>query len=259
MSFLTIRHHRLKICRKYKKKYAVREVKLASHEEAEKWICGNQLARCNLPPEASNYYRGQLYDLEKQEHGGQIPGSSGHNDHSIREKAKTAQIMAKVEGVSESTIRRNAAFARAVDFLEEITPGSRQEILAGSMTQKAVMRKAKHALPKNKKPKPAPAQPARPARSRPTIEPDSFTGLGFGVDQRYSSQHTIWLCVVVSRAKKICSLWPPYAKAGIPVVRFIRAKEDSYETLHSLIHTPTHLTSLFLLCTHALLRRYGQD
>jgi len=133
----------------------------------------NQLARRNLNTNQRSYYRGKWYELEKESHGGQMPGSKYHNDNSIRTTNKTAETIAKKQGVGVATVNRDAQFAKAVDLLEEIAPGSEKEILNGEVTKKAVLRKIKYATPKKKKPKPAPTPPARPARSRPTIEPDS--------------------------------------------------------------------------------------
>ena len=84
------------------------------------------------------------YELEKKEHGGQIPGSSDQNDHSL----KTAERIAKETGVSAPTIRRAAKFAAKVNKLE---PEERKEVLSGKRKPKNTV--AKKAVSKSK-PKP---------------------------------------------------------------------------------------------------------
>ena len=61
-----------------------------------------------------SYLRGVRQNIEKQEHGGQLPKKGrAQNDPSIR----TAEKLAKEYHVSPATIKRDAKFALAVDKL----------------------------------------------------------------------------------------------------------------------------------------------
>lgn len=91
-------------------------------EEVKGWIIANQLMRRNLTDIQRSYFRGKIYIARKQEHGGDRK-SSGQNDH-----LKTSEILAEQFGVSEKTIRRDAAFAKAVD---ELSPERQAAVLAG--------------------------------------------------------------------------------------------------------------------------------
>ena len=112
------------------------------------WICKNQLGRRNLTPQQFKYLIGQQYEAEKVSHGGDRKSdqqkSSVQNEHLI-EKEKTSQRIANENNVSASFVRRSECFAKGVDAAEEAVPGTKQEILTGSIkpTEKAVAAIAK--------------------------------------------------------------------------------------------------------------------
>jgi hypothetical protein len=115
---------RLAICQKHKIDFKVTKKSLESREQAKIWIITNQLARRNLTPQQTNHLRGARYNLEHQEHGGQIPGSLGKTCPSI----STAKKLAEEYGVSERTIKNDAKFAEAVN---KLPPEERAEVLSG--------------------------------------------------------------------------------------------------------------------------------
>ena len=92
----------------------------------KEWIIKNQLGRRNLTTEEASYYRGILYESKKLNHGGDR-NSSGQNAH-----LKTAEQIGKEYGVNESTVRRDATYAKAVDKVAaELGNEAKQAILSG--------------------------------------------------------------------------------------------------------------------------------
>ena len=81
--------------------------------DPKEWIIKNQLGRRNLTTEEASYYRGILYESKKLNHGGDR-NSSVQNAH-----LKTAEQIGKEYGVNESTVRRDATYAKAVDKVAE--------------------------------------------------------------------------------------------------------------------------------------------
>lgn len=119
------------------------EVQFESLADAKAWIIANQLMRRNLTDEQRAYFRGQAYTAMKKAQGGtganQYTVQSGQNDQS----GNTAQKLAKRFGVSEKTIRRDAAYSNKVDSLP--------------VENKAAVLSGKMKLPKTEKPvEPAP-------------------------------------------------------------------------------------------------------
>ena len=157
-------HNRLAICQKHHIPYETREISISTRQHVKLWICMNQLHKRNLSLNARSYYRGKIYEIEKEMHGGgQRPALKG-NSYLLKDAAnKTAKNLAKKEGVSEKTVRLDGEFARAVDLLEEMTPGTEREILTGAMTKKDVMKQAK-AAPKKKDEK-------EPKKKKPSVTP----------------------------------------------------------------------------------------
>lgn len=104
--------HRLKIpCRYVVKSFPDRAAVI-------EWMVQNQLGRRNLTAEKLAYFRGKQYLAVKPE---------GEAGQIVRPGEKTAAQVGEMHGVSEKTIRRDAAFAQAVDASPD-----RAEILAGT-------------------------------------------------------------------------------------------------------------------------------
>lgn len=118
-------HNRYRICQAYAIPFTTRAVSLPDLPAAQAWMIRHQLGRRNPTPEQMAYYRGKQYQLEKQAHGGQVPGSSGKTYHS-----KTEEKLAHEHEVSPKTIRNDATFAAAVDTVAAVVPEARQAILA---------------------------------------------------------------------------------------------------------------------------------
>jgi len=120
-------HHRHKIAQEYGLEYQTIEIDLPDKEAAKEWIITNQLGRRNLTPLEASYYRGKLYESRKQ-HQYIHPKSVGKNYPRLRVSAELAEEY----GLSEKTIRNDAAFSRAVDKVaEEIGEEAKHAILTG--------------------------------------------------------------------------------------------------------------------------------
>lgn len=106
-------HNRLGICRHNDLPFKVREVSLPNRAAARRWIITYQLGRRNLTVEAESYLRGVLY-LEQRKPEGR-PEKLGHSGPVS--DGDTAALVAAQTGVSPRTVKRDAAFASALDSL----------------------------------------------------------------------------------------------------------------------------------------------
>ena len=141
-------HNRYAILQKHPDiPYTVHEKEFADRFEAIIWICKNQLGRRNLSPEQKNYLIGKQYEAEKQ-----VSYNRG-NQYTLAKESGTSQNgkcqnhgwkcdqIAAENGVSKNTVIRAEQFAKGVDAAEEVSPGSRQKILSGTVkgTAKDIM------------------------------------------------------------------------------------------------------------------------
>jgi hypothetical protein len=148
-------HNRLAICEKYNIRYHTHHLHFPSRAAAIQWVIDNQLGRRNLTDERRAYYRGQEYLNQRKPHGGQVPGGSDQSDHSLPKEGKTAERVAEKHGVGPATVRRDAAFAQAVDVIGATDPQRKEEILAGrsGQTRGQVVAEARPRAPRVARPK----------------------------------------------------------------------------------------------------------
>jgi hypothetical protein len=123
----------------------------ASQEEAINWMIATQLGRRNLTPKQKSYLRGKRCNLEKKA----VPNPDGVNQYSevvpqSEGQPETAERLAEEYGVSPKTIERDAAFADAVDTLEDqVRADIRETVLkrqrngSGAITKKQTVAAAK--------------------------------------------------------------------------------------------------------------------
>jgi N6-adenosine-specific RNA methylase IME4 len=136
-------HHRYEICRRNNIPFNVIEKEFDDRQAVKAWMIANQLGRRNLTPEKFAYMLGRLYEERKQEHGGDRK-SSDQNDHLME---KTAEIIADKYKTSAPTVRRAAAFSKAVDAIAETLGDEvKDEILNREIdiTRQEVIEIAKH-------------------------------------------------------------------------------------------------------------------
>ena len=108
-------HNRYEICTKHGISFEIVEIELAGRDEAIDWIYQNQLARRNLTDEKRSYLRGKQYEHRKKMVG--RPEKMVQNAPIVAER--TSVTVAKEHDVNESTIRRDAAYARSIDTLKQ--------------------------------------------------------------------------------------------------------------------------------------------
>jgi hypothetical protein len=124
-------HNRYKICSKYGIPFRINQINFHNLEEAKVWIINNQMGRRNLNPDQMSYYRGMKYESLKKNRGGyEFVESIGQNDGPTTEK------LAKEFNVSESTITRDARYARGLEFIGERNPILKKNILNGKVKVK---------------------------------------------------------------------------------------------------------------------------
>ena len=114
------------------------KISLPDRDAAKLWIIRNQLGRRNLTPDQASYLRGLEYEASKlPEHtGGRGKSRSGGKSR----PHSTAARLAARHGVSQRTVKADAAFARAVDSLEAgPAPGIKARVLSGKGPPKAVV------------------------------------------------------------------------------------------------------------------------
>jgi hypothetical protein len=133
-------HLRLKLCEKLGIPYHTTTVELKDREAARRWVIDQQRGRRNLTKEEYSYYRGQDYNCRKQPHGGDRSqaGASVQDEH-----LRTAEKIAAQEGISASTVRRNAEYAEALDRIAEVCGvKTRDALLRAKATRTEVLQLA---------------------------------------------------------------------------------------------------------------------
>lgn len=153
-----------------------------SLDDARRWIIKHQLGKRNLTPAEISYYRGLDYLQTKKQHGGDKK-SKVHNEPLI---GSTAKAVAESHKVGESTIKRDAEFASAVDKIADVIgedaktsilardakinkkdvpalaeavaqkPDDVKDVLAGKKSVGTVVKKKKTKEPKPPRPNPEP-------------------------------------------------------------------------------------------------------
>lgn len=103
-------HARLRLCQEHGIPFAVREIDLSDRRAAREWVWQNQAGRRNMRPAAAAYTRGVLYrSIEKR------PGARTDLGGDARKWA--SEDVARLFGLDESTIRRDARFATDLDLI----------------------------------------------------------------------------------------------------------------------------------------------
>lgn len=135
-------HNRYDICRSHGLPFATREIPLDSREAAADWIDANQLGRRNLPPASMSLLRGRRYNRTKKAQGPQQAGPGRGKTRDQSEPVfseRTAEKLASAHGVSPATIKRDGAFAAAVEKLKPVIPDVEQRVLLGKAPSREVV------------------------------------------------------------------------------------------------------------------------
>lgn len=118
-------HNRLALCRELGIPFRTTKLSFSDRASALAWFVASQRTRRSLTPHWAMYYLGREYNAAKATHGTNQHTRSGQTVHS----SKTSQRVADAAGVDEKTVRRAAAFAEAVDALEQAIPHARRAVL----------------------------------------------------------------------------------------------------------------------------------
>ena len=154
--------------------YPVVEMEFPDRDAVIAWLYATHYGRRSYSAEMKSYVRGKQYLARKKRHGGARKKASAQSGH-----LKTADLVAAEYGIARNTVRRDAAFAEALDKLADRCGDEvRQKVLSrvAKWTHRDVQRLAKldkaalqeivrAALTSGKRPRfPAPAEGQRPAR-----------------------------------------------------------------------------------------------
>lgn len=133
-------HNRYEICTKHALPYKVTELSFNDRDDVIDWIIDNQIGRRNLTQQQTSYYRGVKQERLKKR--GFKGNQYTENASCQNVRKQTAQVVADQYGVSERTVHRDAAYARAIDAIAE-TAGEevKQQILTSELnvTKKDVL------------------------------------------------------------------------------------------------------------------------
>jgi transcriptional regulator with XRE-family HTH domain len=118
-------HNRYGICKKHGITFNIQLLQFSGIKEVKDFMIETQLGRRNLTPQQASFFRGLRYNNEKTE-----KGKYDRDEHKVQNEpyATTAQKLAKEYNVSESTIKRDAAFAKGLVKLDD---SLRNQILKG--------------------------------------------------------------------------------------------------------------------------------
>lgn len=136
-------HNRYEIATQHSIPYDTAELQFENEAAALNWIIHNQLGRRNLNPDEASYLRGKLYNAQKADKGGDRKSDETEKSKVQNEPLiSTAAKVAEETGVSESTIKRDAKKAEALD---KFPSAARDGIRAGTIkaTDAAILKAGK--------------------------------------------------------------------------------------------------------------------
>ena len=114
-------HNRYEICTAENIAFKVEYLEFADRAEVLKWMYKFQQGRRNMTPKRLSVIRGTLYEARKKESPGNPTGKNKKTTEELGQNdpipTSTAAEVAKETGVSEKTVKRDAAFTRSVNKL----------------------------------------------------------------------------------------------------------------------------------------------
>lgn len=139
-------HNRFAISEKYNLDFPFKVIQFKNEEEVRDWMIINQLGRRNLTKEQSSYLRGLRYNREKSQ-GKRTDLTSAQNEPKFSHS--TASALAKEYNVSEATIKRDGDFAKGLDQLDSVSPGTKEQVLTGKIPsdKKVIQAIGKNSIP----------------------------------------------------------------------------------------------------------------
>lgn len=139
-------HNRWRIIQEHPEiPFKVKEMGFADKWEAFDWMYANQLGRRNLTDEQKTYILGKLYEVRKQRYGGDRKSSLQNED--LKPGGRTVAVVAREQGVGQSTVERAEHFVKGIDKAAEVDPDFKRDVLSGVVKAKksdlAAIRKLK--------------------------------------------------------------------------------------------------------------------
>lgn len=209
-------HHRLRLCRKHNLPYEVLRKSFPSRADALLWVLRHQGGRRNMTPEQLSYARGKEYLLAKEAAGegpnnGQDLSARGQNVHQPPGGEKIAEAVARRCGVNEKTVRRDAAYAEAVEKVAAGDDDAQAAILSGTMpvTKGDVIAAAKAPEPAKALEEKRKARAGRAEKSPMEVRKTALEALG--VAFRCADRLKVYGQVggLLEQAKKVFYDWRP--------------------------------------------------
>ncbi len=142
-------HNRYAICQKHTLPFSTQGLTLPTRDAALDWIDANQLGRRNLTPDQASLLRGRRYNRAKKAEGAQIGNINAEKQlaqfepvelmppPSEEQPHSTAERLARQHGVSRETIKRDGAFAEAIETIKPIQPALQDTVLRGTAPPKS--------------------------------------------------------------------------------------------------------------------------
>ncbi len=110
-------HNRHRICSAHKLDFKIELKDFKDLDQVKEWMILNQLGKRNISELAKSYLRGEQYELEKKNKTHNLKQNQkspkGQNELSV----STAQRLAEINKVSESTIKRDQKYAQGIKKL----------------------------------------------------------------------------------------------------------------------------------------------
>lgn len=134
-------HNRYEISQRHRLTFQTVEYEFPDRTAAADFIDRNQLGRRNLTPDQMSLIRGRRYERLKGKPGQIVPRGRCEKDIVPGPNA-TARILGREHGVGQSTIGKDAQFARAVETLKPILPDLEQKIIRGEGPSRKLVKEA---------------------------------------------------------------------------------------------------------------------
>ena len=116
-------HLRYSICKKWDIRFNIRRLIFQSRDEAEAYLCAEQLKRTDLTSEYKKYLIGRLFRADMnaasaaflREHPEKQPNADGQISQKYVQKTEIATIIGKEYNFGFSTVTKYDVYARALD------------------------------------------------------------------------------------------------------------------------------------------------
>ena len=134
-------HLRYSICKKWDIRFNIRRLIFQSRDEAEAYLCAEQLKRTDLTSEYKKYLIGRLFRADMnaasaaflREHPEKQTNADGQISQKYVQKTEIATIIGKEYNFGFSTVTKYDVYARALDEIRAKGPEITNKILNGNL------------------------------------------------------------------------------------------------------------------------------